>query len=159
MHQEPVHIGSWKGSGYSIIDPELGVGSYRISGGKSGGQASDISSTIGYLLTVVGLGATLGQILEASVFLGAAIGRIISNVLGPPAVFYTVADTKIFVCDRATRLALTAFSITVWIGIVALGFYALPPLLTILIASAIVVTTAVIQETIKSGWPRMRIRP
>lgn len=34
-------MNGWEGSGYSIIDPENGVGAYKISGGASGGFLSD----------------------------------------------------------------------------------------------------------------------
>ncbi len=37
VHDQPINVNGWEGSGYSIIDPEHGVGAYKISGGASGG--------------------------------------------------------------------------------------------------------------------------
>ena len=39
VHQSPITVNGWQGSGYSVIDPEMGVGAYQISGGASGGFA------------------------------------------------------------------------------------------------------------------------
>ena len=36
-HQSPISVNGWQGSGYSVLDPETGVGAYQISGGASGG--------------------------------------------------------------------------------------------------------------------------
>jgi hypothetical protein len=41
VHAQPINVNGWEGSGYSIIDPERGVGAYKISGGASGGFLSD----------------------------------------------------------------------------------------------------------------------
>ena len=46
VHEQPINVNGWEGSGYSIIDPEHGVGAYKISGGISGGEVSDIISAI-----------------------------------------------------------------------------------------------------------------
>tara|TARA_R110001599_G_scaffold233082_1_gene432265 strand:+ start:13581 stop:14081 length:501 start_codon:yes stop_codon:yes gene_type:complete len=40
-------VNGWQGSGYSVLDPETGVGAYQISGGASGGFLSVILSTLG----------------------------------------------------------------------------------------------------------------
>jgi len=37
VHEKPIEVNGWKGSGYSIVDPEYGVGAYKISGGTNGG--------------------------------------------------------------------------------------------------------------------------
>jgi hypothetical protein len=37
VHQSPITVNGWQGSGYSVLDPETGVGAYQISGGASGG--------------------------------------------------------------------------------------------------------------------------
>lgn len=41
VHQNPINVNGWEGSGYSIIDSEYGIGAYKISGGTSGGFISD----------------------------------------------------------------------------------------------------------------------
>lgn len=40
VHEKPVLVNGWKGSGYSIIDQDYGVGAYKISGGANGGFLS-----------------------------------------------------------------------------------------------------------------------
>lgn len=44
VHTDPVTIGTWRGFGYAIIDPETGAGAYQISGGASGGFLSFLSA-------------------------------------------------------------------------------------------------------------------
>ena len=38
VHESPISVNGWSGSGYSIIDSGMGVGAYKISGGASGGS-------------------------------------------------------------------------------------------------------------------------
>jgi len=50
VHQAPLNVNGWEGSGYAIIDPENGVGAYKISGGASGGELwSLLASVLAYL--------------------------------------------------------------------------------------------------------------
>src|SRR5947207_6613136 len=44
IHTDPVTIGTWVGFGYAIIDPQLGAGAYKISGGANGGFLSFLSA-------------------------------------------------------------------------------------------------------------------
>ena len=37
VHESPITVNGWQGSGYSILDAEYGVGAYKISGGANGG--------------------------------------------------------------------------------------------------------------------------
>jgi hypothetical protein len=41
VHQFPVTISGWTGSGYMVLDPETGAGGYLISGGANGGSIAD----------------------------------------------------------------------------------------------------------------------
>lgn len=41
LHEAPVVVGKWQGSGYIIYDNESGAGAYKISGGANGGFLSD----------------------------------------------------------------------------------------------------------------------
>lgn len=41
VHEKPVLVNGWKGSGYSILDQDYGVGAYKISGGANGGFLSN----------------------------------------------------------------------------------------------------------------------
>jgi hypothetical protein len=54
VHQSPINVNGWQGSGYSVLDPETGVGAYQISGGASGGNLSDD--------ILVGVSALLGLV-------------------------------------------------------------------------------------------------
>lgn len=42
VHDSPINVNGWSGSGYLVIDPETGAGGYLISGGANGGSISDI---------------------------------------------------------------------------------------------------------------------
>jgi hypothetical protein len=50
VHEAPVNVGSWTGTGYILTDPETGAGAYRISGGANGGW-TDIAGLITPVLT------------------------------------------------------------------------------------------------------------
>ena len=52
VHQNPISVNGWQGSGYSVIDPEMGVGAYQISGGASGGT---LLEGVSYLLTTLSI--------------------------------------------------------------------------------------------------------
>ncbi|MEQ6884497.1 transglutaminase-like domain-containing protein [Salicola sp. Rm-C-2C1-2] len=54
VHQKPINVNGWEGSGYSIIDPERGVGAYKISGGVNGGVLQGISTGLSGLLGGIG---------------------------------------------------------------------------------------------------------
>ncbi|MEJ2076309.1 MAG: hypothetical protein P8X79_22955, partial [Reinekea sp.] len=54
VHERPITVNGWQGSGYSIIDADYGVGAYKISGGSNGGvltleNSSSILSILGYI--------------------------------------------------------------------------------------------------------------
>ena len=53
VHQSPISVNGWQGSGYSVLDPETGVGAYLISGGASGGFLS-VSDDLSGILTWIG---------------------------------------------------------------------------------------------------------
>lgn len=38
MHESPISVSGWTGSGYIIDDPATGAGAYKISGGANGGS-------------------------------------------------------------------------------------------------------------------------
>jgi hypothetical protein len=46
-------VNGWQGSGYSVLDPEMGVGAYQISGGASGGFLT-LSDDLAGILTWIG---------------------------------------------------------------------------------------------------------
>jgi len=55
VHQNPITVNGWTGSGYSILDPEYGVGAYKISGGGSG-SFLQFAFMIALFAIVIGLG-------------------------------------------------------------------------------------------------------
>lgn len=73
VHQSPINVNGWQGSGYAILDAQYGVGIYQISGGVSGGGSFDlpdeVETALGWLTTVVGTGASvLDTIFEGGPF-------------------------------------------------------------------------------------------
>ncbi|MFV1873038.1 MAG: hypothetical protein ACMZ64_06945 [Oleiphilus sp.] len=80
VHQAPINVNGWEGSGYSVLDPELGVGAYQISGGASGGVLFALGTTMGALFSIsIMLGPDIlsspiaGQTLIATALLATAI--------------------------------------------------------------------------------------
>jgi hypothetical protein len=47
VHQSPISVNGWTGSGYIILDPGTGAGAYKISGEANGGGLSN--ATLGFL--------------------------------------------------------------------------------------------------------------
>ncbi len=84
VHQHPITYTGWTGVGYTIVHPETGAGSYKISGGSNGGSV--VIQAAGYM--AIGLGTVNGglgafsEVLQISKFVSFArvIGRFISGV-------------------------------------------------------------------------------
>lgn len=72
-HELPINFNSWIGEGYLLIDPQIGAGAYKISGGSNGG---DLLSAIGALLGLAGIAVSIGEFLEALVGLGTLFAKI-----------------------------------------------------------------------------------
>jgi hypothetical protein len=68
-HTEAVSVPGWSGAGYAIVDPETGVGAWKIGGGRNGAWLSGFT-----------LGASVGLLLLA-ILAGASIGAFTSGVL------------------------------------------------------------------------------
>ena len=81
VHQSPLTVNGWQGSGYAILDAEYGVGAYQISGGVSGGFTALLNFSL-VLAAVVGApvtsiivgGAIISVILSAASFLDSVNG-------------------------------------------------------------------------------------
>ncbi len=69
VHEAPIEWSGWKGSGYAIVNPENGVGAYKISGGTSGG-------------TLVLLGFVAIAILIIASFAFGPVGAILGVISG-----------------------------------------------------------------------------
>ena len=62
VHEAPITVPGWRGSGYILTDPETGAGSYMIDGGKNGGFLEGEGFS-GAMLIVGAMGAALPPIL------------------------------------------------------------------------------------------------
>jgi hypothetical protein len=51
VHESPVTISGWTGSGYVVGDPDTGAGAYKISGGANGGEM--LSFLAGFIVSLV----------------------------------------------------------------------------------------------------------
>ncbi|MEW8000741.1 MAG: transglutaminase domain-containing protein [Candidatus Thiodiazotropha endolucinida] len=51
-HTNAVSVPGWSGAGYIILDPDTGEGTYKIAGGKNGGEQEDTSNGLNMLLSV-----------------------------------------------------------------------------------------------------------
>jgi len=79
VHESPISVGQWSGTGYIITDPETGVGAYRISGGANGGW-TDIAGLISPVLSfwktwdVAAMGNKFSGFSNALGFIGSIVG-------------------------------------------------------------------------------------
>ena len=66
VHEKAINTYGFSGFGYTIIDPETGVGGYLIEGKGSGGSlATKIGLGIGYVLLTIGLAIIVFTVLYA----------------------------------------------------------------------------------------------
>ena len=64
VHEAPITLRNWTGSGYFVIDPFTGAGGYLISGGSNGSALTDFLSAVsGFFLGMVsgGLGVNIAK--------------------------------------------------------------------------------------------------
>lgn len=76
--EKNVTIGGWVGTGYMILDPESGAGTYMIDGGAAGGVWLDLGFfLIAMLLTVILLGL-LNPAFHAAIpyLMGIFLGKV-----------------------------------------------------------------------------------
>jgi hypothetical protein len=99
----------------------------------------------------LGIGVSIAEFLEVAIGLGKVFSKV-SSVLGPVAVLLSVIDAKLSGCSRAASLAIFMFSLAAWVGILALGFYALPLLAIIMSVIAISVAQYLITSSIKEDY-------
>lgn len=91
VHEKPIMVSGWSGSGYIIEDPMTGAGAYKISGGANGGG-----------LTLLVLGAFIGLAIAEILFTVA-----ISAAGGPMALGATAILGMYMLSFLAPVLALT----------------------------------------------------
>jgi hypothetical protein len=77
VHERPINVNGWEGSGYSIIDADYGVGAYKISGGSNGGFLSDESlswlTVLSFFLGVIGVAFGFGIVALISAMISAVL--------------------------------------------------------------------------------------
>jgi len=79
VHEAPITVGGWTGSGYTILDPDFGVGAYKISGGASGAEFVGAVSTVwGTAITVFDTGLTFARAPDAILKRSTAVGAVVS---------------------------------------------------------------------------------
>ncbi|WP_233152903.1 transglutaminase family protein [Motiliproteus sp. MSK22-1] len=66
VHEMEVNYAGWQGTGYIVLDPDVGVGAYKISSGASGGW---VETALDSLLGLVGIDVNSDNVI--SVFLSA----------------------------------------------------------------------------------------
>jgi len=71
VYESPITLNGWTGSGYTMLDPDYGVGGYMISGGESGA----------FIALAIGVGLWLGAILSILAYAIAAGPAIFLSVL------------------------------------------------------------------------------
>ena len=123
VHETPVNVFGWTGTGYIIIDPETGSGAYKISGGANGGFFDIIGFLDTYISPLYGFGAA---VLENGV-LGSA-GGLASLVNGLFAVgfIYSVLNASIN-CERSAVPAIIILTLFSLLAIfIVFAFFATP---------------------------------
>jgi hypothetical protein len=84
VHENPISVNGWSGSGYAIIDSGMGVGAYKISGGASGGFAliavAQLLIVASFLTIAVIAGTLSGAVLVGALFSGLAMDSFTNNI-------------------------------------------------------------------------------
>ena len=114
VHQAPITVNGWEGSGYAILDPEYGVGAYKISGGGSGAIVAGVVS--GVLLALIGVGA-----ISASAFW--IFSLIIINILSSLITLWKTLDCDLGDGMYVNYAAIVLFAILPAIGVEAIRIY------------------------------------
>jgi len=71
VHQSPISVNGWTGSGYTILDAEFGVGAYKISGGGSGGILLVAAATL----------AIIGSFIVSAILATSLLSILVSGFL------------------------------------------------------------------------------
>ena len=86
VHEQPLTLFDWSGSGYTIIDPETGAGAYRITGGtngsetvKKGADAFKFASLLSNIFSPGSATATSLRRVSVALSFVAGLGQIFEN--------------------------------------------------------------------------------
>jgi hypothetical protein len=96
VHEAPLTVSGWTGTGYIIDDPATGAGAYKISGGANGGWYNFI------------VGSGYGALAFLALFLGKA--SLLAGMVG--ALSATLAIVGILVAIFALAIAIDALMIS-----------------------------------------------
>ncbi len=80
IHERPIHAFGWSGSGYTVIDPETGMGAYMIEGGANGAWWSGAFAglSVAAVIAMVGLMTAKALALTGvALFLGVGAALIL----------------------------------------------------------------------------------
>jgi len=154
IHQQPINVNGWEGSGYAIIDPENGVGPYKISGGASGGWA-DIIAALGALLQFLSFGSeALGELEKVVKGLDDVLGGVFSSIariIGGLGVALAGFDAYLAGCSGGAIYGIVAFGITGVALSLALGLF-LGPVAALVAGVLINVAITALQNSIKKDF-------
>jgi hypothetical protein len=132
-HTDRISVPGWTGEGYILLDPVLGDGAYKITGGANGGYATNLAS----LYSHVGARVTLQEFADAlspitrvfaGALLGVELGHVFTEILddcGPQiALTLTAIDgfLSYFLAEASTVLALSGVGLLAGIFIAVLGW-------------------------------------
>ena len=111
-HTDAINVPGWSGAGYIILDPETGVGAYKISGGGNGvwlAIAGALIATIG-IVSLISVGVSGGPITAlfstAVITMGVALATAgIALITGAYAVCSTAISVAVDSFVMMTTLA------------------------------------------------------
>ena len=131
VHQSPITVNGWQGSGYAILDAEYGVGAYQISGGVSGGAITALIWSLFGAWATIASAAVLVGLLSALSFTLVGVTTAIATI----AIVFTFLSTVRLVLALqescgGIQYAVAAFALAIY-G--ALGLL-VPPWITAIMA-------------------------
>jgi hypothetical protein len=124
-HTDAISVPGWSGAGYIILDPETGVGAYKISGGANGGG---LFGAFGYMLN------TLDYFYGALNAIAGTLGKAIP-ILNKITQFIGIAKFVYGLLDKG--MTCSDFSALAWFLTIAAIFSLLVIELTLMIANPI----------------------
>lgn len=87
-HETAIAVPGWEGSGYIILDPDTGVGAYKISGGLNGG----LHTALGYVLAVLNFFYGLLDAIASATGAMVPVLQNVSRVLSLAQLMYSMLD-------------------------------------------------------------------
>lgn len=146
VHEKPISVSGWTGSGYVIEDPATEAGAYKISGGANGGGIfGQFMDKVAPWLALYGLGLGLLSLLSGVAFAPTLffLGFLISMILAIDSLILYLMTADPSKCGDG-RVA--AFSVPIFLSIFgAMEF--IPGKVAIRLFGAAVITDGAINNT------------